>query len=136
MTDPSQSTIMVVEDEPLIGLDVESILLEIGASIIVVETIQRATDYLSAGALPALALLDIVLPDGTSFALARSLSARGVRIAFLTGYLANLPDDLKHLPLIEKPFAEDDLRQTVRGLLAEGAAGGPNLGAEGRSLAG
>jgi DNA-binding response OmpR family regulator len=102
------STILVVEDETLIGLDVEGILRELGAVVWSAENVERARGLMSA-AMPHAAVLDALLREGDSFTLARELVAAGVAVIFLTGYAPGIPDDLKHCPIIEKPFTPDDI---------------------------
>lgn len=120
-----QQVIFVVEDEPLIALDIEGILDSIGIiTIRVAETLARTRVHVTAVGLPDLAILDVLLPDGESFDLAREFLAGGVRIIFLTGYTYGIPADLRHCPVVEKPFAPDDLKAAVLRLVGLDPPGG------------
>jgi DNA-binding response OmpR family regulator len=105
---PSDWTLLILEDEPLIRVDIEEMLREAGHAAISVETLEKARAAL-AERLPDLAILDALLPDGDTFALARELLARGVAVVFVTGYASGIPEDLAACPLVEKPFTEEDL---------------------------
>ena len=109
-----QLVVFVVEDEPLIALDIEGILDNMGViTIRVAETLSRARAHVLAIGVPDVVLLDVLLPDGESFGLAREFLAGGVGIVFLTGYTHGIPIDLSHCPVVEKPFTPEDLANAV-----------------------
>jgi DNA-binding response OmpR family regulator len=102
----------VVEDEPLIALDIEDALNAAGASVTVARSLDEARLRLADMA-PDLVLLDVVLPDGRSFDLARELLALGLPFAFLTGYDHGIPDTFRAVRVVEKPFSTDALLGVV-----------------------
>jgi CheY-like chemotaxis protein len=67
------------------------------------------------------ALLDVNLNGEMSFQAAEQLLARGVPVVFATGYdgAAALPDRLRYVPVVTKPFAVDSLEATLRGLVGD-----------------
>ena len=95
MPAPADSTILVVEDEPLIGLDIESILGGLGVGVLLAGTLAAARNHVHSGIRLDGAFLDVRLPDGDVFGLARELDAAGVRIVFLTGFAQGIPRCLK-----------------------------------------
>jgi len=110
----SELRLLVLEDEPLIGLDITETLQQAGAAAVdLARSVAAARDCLGAGASPHIALLDIIVPDGPPFDLARELISRGTVVVFATGYGSGLPPDLAHCALLEKPFTPDDLIAAV-----------------------
>lgn len=96
--------ILVVEDSLLLAELICSIIDDAGGQCIgPAGTLEKAT-HLARNELDG-AFLDINLNGVASFPVARLLQSNGVPVAFLTGYSALiLPEDLRHLPLIAKPF--------------------------------
>jgi DNA-binding response OmpR family regulator len=97
--------VLIVEDEPVIGLNVREILIELGYRPVgPAGSIAEATVLAQPAAIDA-AILDISLPDGDSFALASSLMKQGVAVLFATGrdYDA-LQHDTAGAAMIAKPF--------------------------------
>lgn len=110
---PSLAPILIVEDEPLIALDIEDSLGALGAPVRVARSLAEARSILAEGPAPRLVLLDVVLPDGRSFDLAHEVDGRGIPLLFLTGYDHGIPDTLQHIAVIEKPFSTDTLVAVV-----------------------
>ncbi len=107
--------ILVVEDEPLIALDIEDSLAPLGAPVHVARSLSAARALLATLPTPRLVLLDVVLPDGRSFDLAHELLSLGVPLIFLTGYDQGIPDALRHVTVMEKPFSAEALVAVVSG---------------------
>jgi DNA-binding response OmpR family regulator len=99
--------VLVLEDEALIALDLESTLLEAGWLVMgPAGSLARARELLAAGH-PDLACLDLNIGLETSHDLARELLARGVPVVFISGRDARaLPDDLRGVPVLGKPIDE------------------------------
>ncbi|HET7716778.1 MAG TPA: response regulator [Bauldia sp.] len=113
------ATILVVEDEPLIALDIEESLVELGLAVRLARSLAEARDALAIEPAPDLVLLDVVLPDGRSFDLAREILAKDVPLVFLTGYDQGIPEDFGAVTVIDKPFSTEALLAAV-GWLAGG----------------
>ena len=109
-------TILVVEDEPLIALDIEDALASLGVAVRLARSIAEARERLSAVPAPQLVLLDVVLPDGRSFDLAREILDMGLPLVFLTGYDHGIPEELSEVMVVDKPFSTDTLVAVVRRL--------------------
>lgn len=121
MSSPLRSRrVLLVEDQALVAMELEHLLADAGA--VVVASCATAGDAQRAARDQAidLALLDVRLRGGTSYALATELRARGVHCVFLTGYseLPDLPEALADLPTVLKPVSFPALEQVVAGLPA------------------
>ncbi len=101
--------VLVVEDEPLIALDIEDALAVLGAPVLLARNLAEARLALAGAVAPCLVLLDVLLPDGRSFDLAQELIAAKVPLAFLTGYDHGIPETLREVTVIDKPFSTDVL---------------------------
>ncbi len=106
-----ETQILVLEDEPLIAMDLEDLLVGKGYRVVgPFSTATAALDSLRTRQ-PDTALLDIYLFNGTSFDVARELKRLGIPYAFMTGLVAPdvLPPDLAGSPIILKPYREKEL---------------------------
>jgi DNA-binding LytR/AlgR family response regulator len=106
--------ILVVEDEFLLAMELEDILLALGAEV--VGPFGRLEPALGAVQKEVLdgAVLDVQLDGETSERVAAELVSRGVPVLLTTGYESEqLPPELRHLPRLRKPFDERDLRDML-----------------------
>lgn len=108
-------SILVVEDEPLIIMDIESAFDGSGAEL-------RVATSLKEGLLLAeqdgfsLAILDHGLPDGESTDLYAALQARGIPFIIYTGY--EIPEDQQYGGVVvRKPAIDGDLRAAAAKLV-------------------
>jgi DNA-binding response OmpR family regulator len=110
-----RNSVLVLEDEALIALDLESMLSDAGWQVIgPAGTLSKARALLD-GMQPDLACLDLNIGDTTSHDLARDLLSRGVPVVFISGRdVRALPDDLRGVPLLGKPIDESELHRTLR----------------------
>nr|WP_111298719.1 response regulator [Paracoccus saliphilus] len=111
--------VLLVEDEPLVALDLRLELEDAGAIVValsrtVAEAIQAANSHQI-----DLALLDGNLKGEPVDEVAALLSERQVPFCFVSGYgREHLPAGFDTAPLIEKPFRPDALRSILTGLLS------------------
>ncbi len=106
---------LVVEDQPLIALDTEAMLSEIGAaSVASFPSVDQTLVWLQTSA-PAVAVLDVNIGGTSSFAVADELSLRGIPFAFTTGYADTvmIPSRYSHIGIVQKPYTLDSLAQTL-----------------------
>jgi two-component sensor histidine kinase/CheY-like chemotaxis protein len=107
--------ILLLEDQMLIAMDVESMLGELG--FMQVTTTSSAAEALKhiARAPVGVAILDVNLGDGTSVPVAEALREKGVPFIFATGYGEGemIPDELRDAPLIRKPYNAEALRRAI-----------------------
>jgi CheY-like chemotaxis protein len=113
---PQRLTVLVVEDEPLIALDIEDALTSLDVVVRLARSIAEARERLSAAPPPHIVLLDVVLPDGRSFDLAREILGMGLPLVFLTGYDHGIPEEMSEVMVVDKPFSTDALVSAVRRL--------------------
>lgn len=107
--------VLILEDDPLIALDLQSIVEGEGHEVVdICPSVAVARARLHADPdLRALdfALLDVDLADGKSFEVARDLAARGVPFAFVSASLPDdLPESLRTARFVAKPYREDAIR--------------------------
>jgi len=115
----SDCRILLVEDEPLVALDLRYELEDAGATVVAVaRTVSEALDSIRAHQVD-IALLDGNLKGEPVDQVAALLSERGVQFCFVSGYgREHLPEGYDSAPLIEKPFRPDMLRTILTGLLS------------------
>jgi CheY-like chemotaxis protein len=117
--------ILVVEDEPLIAMDIEERLLAAGGNVIGPAANPETARRLIAETSPDAALLDANLAGSRVDDLAFELRRRRVPFAFATGFgRESLPAEFPDAPLLAKPFGSEELVSVVRDLLASREAGG------------
>lgn len=101
----------------LIGMLLEDMLVDLGHEVAAV--VPRLKDALAAVDRETydLAILDVHLQGESGFPVAEALVARGVPFVFATGYgERGLPDDFRGRPVLQKPFAKDDLERVLKAL--------------------
>jgi DNA-binding response OmpR family regulator len=116
-------SVLLLEDEYLIALDLRLALEDAGAVVIgPAATLTEALDYLK-GAVD-LAILDVDLNDAKSFPVAAILKARGVPFLFLTGTPSReaFPKNLQQSPFLPKPTATPSVIATLAKLKRSRAA--------------
>ncbi|SCY48036.1 response regulator [Microvirga guangxiensis] len=107
---------MIVEDQALIGMSLEASLEEVGFAVEgPFMSCAQALDWLENDA-PDIALLDIMLKDGTSLEIARTLKNRGIPFVVYSGLpqSADRGDELQDVPWLEKPVSRETLADTLR----------------------
>lgn len=112
--------LLVVEDEPLIGMELLMILEDEGAAVIgPVPTVAQALAAIEAQHFDA-AFLDGNLRGEPVDAVAAALCARGVPFAFVSGYgRQSLPAAFTAAPVVGKPFSSAQIVAAAAELLAE-----------------
>ncbi|QXI63630.1 Blue-light-activated histidine kinase [Paracoccus marcusii] len=113
--------VLLVEDEPLVALDLRYELEDAGATVTgVARSVPEAMAAARNGPID-LALLDGNLKGEPVDEVAALFDSLSVPFCFVSGYgRENLPQGFDHAPLIEKPFRPDTLRTILTALLARG----------------
>jgi FixJ family two-component response regulator len=64
-------------------------------------------------------VLDVNLGDHTSAPVAEALRSRGVPFVFATGYgdSVMIPDSLKNVPVVRKPYGDATLAAAIAGVM-------------------
>jgi two-component system, response regulator PdtaR len=110
------ATVLIVEDEALVALDLALVLRDLGCIVL-----GPAGDSIQALALlrrqrPDAVLLDLGLRDGFALTLVKALAADDVRYVLMTtGYDCERVEhpSLRHAPFLEKPYGQEELRQAL-----------------------
>jgi CheY-like chemotaxis protein len=121
MTGPSGAAakhrVLVVEDEMLIGMLLEDMLTDLGHEVAAI--IPRLKEAMAAVDRETydLAILDVHLHGESAFPVAEALIAKGTPFVFATGYgERGLPENYRGRPVLQKPFAKDDLERVLQRL--------------------
>jgi len=108
--------VMLVEDEPFIALDLETIIASLGHDVVGVADCLTGALVLAEASKAEAAFIDINLRDGfTGLDVACALRDRfGIRFGFVTGNPEQLPTDrCGALGVIEKPFSDADITRLL-----------------------
>jgi CheY-like chemotaxis protein len=117
---PVSASVLIVEDEALIAMDLQALLEESGYRVLGPANSSAAAMALLAGQDPDVALLDVNLGRSDVFGVANELATRKTKVIFLTGHTAQkLPPAHRHRPLVAKPYLPHVLLQEVRRAIAQ-----------------
>jgi CheY-like chemotaxis protein len=124
--DVALRSVLILEDEALVSMMMEDVVRELGVENVHVVADAATAKHLAATADLDCAVLDVRVRDGDSSEVADILLLRGIPFVFSTGSgVDSLPERHRHLPLLTKPFADDELRllllDTVAATRAKGA---------------
>jgi CheY-like chemotaxis protein len=120
ITDIEKLRVLVVEDEPVILMDIATMASQCGCCVITARSLKGA-EQIEAKYSFNVALLDVRLQDTEVFPLAERLESRHVPIAFISGHSAIIIVEraFGHRPRISKPFTQDDIETLLRKLMKE-----------------
>lgn len=106
--------VLVVEDEPIVGMDIESILAAVGFQVIgPAASAAEALELIHAESVDC-ALIDYLLTDGDAHDVVARLTDLAVPFAFVTGLSRDaLPEAYCDVPTVGKPFVASDLLTCV-----------------------
>ncbi|MBT8459346.1 MAG: response regulator [Boseongicola sp.] len=115
----SDFSVLHVEDEILIAIEMASVLADLGFGSVRVAHTLRSAESLVRSERFDVALLDVNLGNGertTDIGIA--LRERGTHVIFASGYnKSELSSRLKDFDFIEKPASRDDIVRAVIGVL-------------------
>jgi PAS domain S-box-containing protein len=114
--------ILVIEDEPLVSMELEGELAAAGCEVIgPAATLEHAKTLVEEGKYDA-ALVDVNLKGQPVDELATLLTKKNCPFAFVTGYGRDaLPEAFRGAAVLAKPFGADQLLATTEGLLHQPA---------------
>jgi DNA-binding response OmpR family regulator len=110
-------SILVVEDEPLIGMHIRSALEQAGAHVTATTTVRHALLLIEHDGLAG-AIMDHALADGDSTEVCARLKAKGIPYVSYSGYdpvVGASPD----APFVSKPGGLDKLLAALQGVLRQ-----------------
>ncbi|MDB5392970.1 MAG: response regulator [Rhodospirillales bacterium] len=113
---PAGRSILLVEDEILICLLIETILGDAGYEVVVTNSIPEALDAIDQRPLAA-AILDLNLKGEKVFPVAEKLAALGTPFVFATGGGGRDIVGFPGRPWVGKPFQESELLAAIEKLL-------------------
>jgi DNA-binding NtrC family response regulator len=118
----SSCRILIVEDETLVALQLQGDLEDEGHYVIGPATSLKQGLTLAEQEDIDAAFVDVRLGRETSAAIADKLLARNIPFAFATGYsdVTMLPDHLRKVPKLGKPYVVGDMRRILCSLIAQG----------------
>ena len=112
------SSILVVEDEPLIAMLLEDIFDDLGCRMAGTASTLRQAQDMAASTDAHAAILDVNLGGDPVFPVAEQLVARNIPIVFSSGYGASgLPPKWQGFPTLPKPFMQDQVEAVLRKVL-------------------
>lgn len=107
--------ILIVEDESLVAMLLETILEDMGCETVgPISTVAEALALIEGGEALDGALLDVNVAGVEVFPAAAALDARGVPFVFSTGYgEGGLPEEWKGRITLQKPFTETAVQDAL-----------------------
>ena len=120
-------SVLVVEDEAVVAIDLEFALEELGHSVVGAGRLSEAMSAVQSSDFD-LAILDVNLNGEPSYPVASVLEAKGVPFVFVTGYgVDGLEENWRHTRVLQKPIQRDALTSLLKTISPrQGAAGGVN----------
>jgi CheY-like chemotaxis protein len=110
--------ILVVEDDPVIAMDLQGVLETAGATVVgPAHNASEALTLVERWRISA-AVLDYRLRAGDTLALARMLAERGIPFLFQTSDPASVLHEHPDATILPKPFRPGQLTSAVEALLA------------------
>ena len=122
MSEVKPLRILIVEDEFLIALELESLLQDAGHDVVGIAASSEEAVALSSELSPDLAFVDIHLADGlTGIDVARKLSDQHhVTVLFMTANAKRIPEDFAGARgVIAKPYTERGVKEALAYITAE-----------------
>jgi DNA-binding response OmpR family regulator len=113
--------VLVVEDDPIIGLDLSDTIAAAGAFVLGPAPDVRSALTLLEGEPVDAAVLDHVLVGGDSRPIADLLLKRGIAFLFHTSHRSDLATQYPSILIIEKPSHPDDIVRSLKALFAKSA---------------
>jgi DNA-directed RNA polymerase specialized sigma24 family protein len=111
--------VLIIEDEPIVAMDLEAIVEDLGHHVVGVARARRQAVALAAERRPELIMADIQLSDGSSGldAVNEILTGASKPVIFITGhpfrYLSAVSNRPEPAFLLSKPFDPDSVRAAV-----------------------
>lgn len=107
------ATVLILEDEPIIGLALEDILSREGAAVLHASRIDEA-DGMIASERVDYAVLDVNVHGTLSYSVAALLLESGIPFIFATGYGdRSHPAEFTAVPTVAKPYSSHDIRSAL-----------------------
>ena len=113
MAELAETRILVVEDEAIIALEMETLLTQASCEVIPCSSLQSGLLAAKERTFDA-AVLDINLHGQLSFAIADALAEKNVPFIFVSGYEVEIvPRQHRRRPFVGKPYMSQRLLKTL-----------------------
>jgi CheY-like chemotaxis protein len=108
--------ILIVEDEPLIAMNLKEMVDEFVTATVVVEPSVAASEEALRKALD-FAFLDVQVTNGKTYEIAHMLERKNVPFVFVSSSPQNqLPSDLRTVPFLSKPIFPAQVERVLQAL--------------------
>jgi CheY-like chemotaxis protein len=109
-----KTSVLIVEDEPLVALLAEDFVRDLGYHVIgIAPSVENALSMLAKHR-PDIALLDYKLGSETSFQVAALCERLGIGVVISTGYaVEDIPEQFATGPLVTKPYSVYELKMAL-----------------------
>lgn len=106
---------LIVEDNPIIALDTQTMLEDLGFSPVKVLTSLAEGIETIAREIYNFVILDVKMGDDTSLKFAELLLARGTRFVFASGYsdTTEMPEIFRNHAILSKPYTKDQIQKLI-----------------------
>lgn len=113
--------VLLVEDEAIIAMLLEDMLTDLGYEVVAVAGHMAEAAKLANELAIDLAVIDVNLNGVRTYPVAEILESRSIPFVFATGYgEAGLTERLKKVPILQKPFQDEDLGAAIARATAAG----------------
>ena len=109
--------LLVLEDEPLIAIDVQATLEREGARVLLAHTMREALLHANSGALSA-GVLDFRVGGEDAEPVCETLTRREVPFIFFTGLSGALPERWAAMPIVPKPARAETIIGALKFVLS------------------
>ena len=119
--------VLLVEDESLVAMLIEDVLADLNCAVVArASTIAEALSKASTVDFDV-AILDVNLDGSPVYPVAELLLERRLPFIFSTGYgMAGIPENLRIVPILTKPFIDADVERALKSVLASNAQPKPD----------
>jgi DNA-binding response OmpR family regulator len=106
--------VLIVEDEPVIGMELEDAVTEAGHEVIGWATGHAGAIALAEARSPDLAFIDLKLHDGdTGLGISQRLAERGVLVVLTTANSSDVGDPEHVLRIVAKPYSAETIHDVL-----------------------
>jgi len=119
LADLSGQTVLVVEEQPIVALDLQTALQDAGAKVVVARDAAEALASIGQVAFTS-AVLDLRPSSDEHRTIARALNKLGVRFLF---HATQQPEDvttIRGAPIFQKPARSQDIAKALAALIGRG----------------
>jgi len=109
--------LLIVEDEPLIAMDLQATFEREGARVVLAHTMPEALRYADSAALSA-GVLDFRVGSNDADPVCEALARRDVPFIFFTGLSGALPEKWAATPIVPKPAAPETIIGALKFVLS------------------